>query len=229
MQNKNNLLKVLFCCIAAFLITSCNKDNNTDDASPFDYSYFPMKVGDSLIYNVHVRDSDLINVDSSYQLLERVESIFDDNEARPTFRIERYVRANDSSPWAIYKVWTANLTTTLAEKKEDNVTFIKLIFPVEKNATWNGNAKNIYMNDDLGDYEITSLNQPLSLGALSFDSALTVTQLDADNLIESRHYIEQYAKGTGMVYKEQIDSLQNNSGYKKKIHAYSETLIYSNK
>jgi len=228
MQNKNNLLIVLFCCIAALSITSCHKDDSSNDA-PFDYGYFPMQVGDSLIYNVHVRDSDLIDVDSSYQLLERVESIFDDNEARPTFRLERYVRTNDSSPWSIYKVWTANLTTALAEKKEDNITFIKLIFPVEKNATWNGNAKNIYMNDDLGDYQITGLDQPLSLGTLNFDSALTVTQLNADNLIESRYYIEQYAKGTGMVYKEQIDSLQNNSGYKKKIHAYSETLIYSNK
>jgi hypothetical protein len=228
MQNKNNSLIILFCCIAALCITSCKKNDDSNDA-PFDYTYFPMQVGDSLIYNVHLYDKDLNEIDSSYQLLERVESIFDDNEGRPTFRLERYVRADDSSPWAIYKVWTANLTPTLAEKEEDNITYIKLAFPVEQNLSWNGNAKNIYENDDLDDYRITSLDEPLSLGALNFDSSLTVTQLNADNLIESRYYIEQYVKGTGMVYKEQTDSLQNNSGYKKKIHTYSETLIFSNK
>lgn len=76
---------------------------------------------------------------------------------------------------------------------------------------------------------MTSLNVPLSLGTLSFDSSLTVTQLNLDNILDSRYYIEKYAAGIGMVYKEQTDSLQNNSGYKMKIHKYVETLIYSNK
>lgn len=218
------------CGFISLIIQSCKDTNDSDENLVPGYSYFPMQVGDSLIYDVQVYDKDLNEVDSSYQLLERVESAFEDNEGRPTFRLERYVRTDESAPWSIFKVWTANLTISSAEKKEDNVIYIKLVFPLKDNVEWNGNNKNIYANDDdLEDYRMTSLNVPLSLGTLSFDSSLTVTQLNLDNILDSRYYIEKYAAGIGMVYKEQTDSLQNNSGYKMKIHKYVETLIYSNK
>jgi hypothetical protein len=214
-----------FKTLAAFafltlLYAGCKKDDSV--LGSFNYSYFPMAVGDSLIYDVHLYDKDLNEVDSSYQLLECVESIFADNEGRPTFRLERYVRNTPADDWQIYKVWTANLNTTTAEKKEENITYIKLVFPVKKNLNWNGNIKNVYAND-FDNYKITSINQPLSQNSLNFDSTLTVTQIDYDYGFEKRYYIEKYAAGVGMIYKEQNDSLQG-----PKVRRYTETLIYHN-
>lgn len=72
------------CGFISLIIQSCKDTNDSDENLVPGYSYFPMQVGDSLIYDVQVYDKDLNEVDSSYQLLERVESAFEDNEGRPT-------------------------------------------------------------------------------------------------------------------------------------------------
>ncbi len=220
-------MKIKYCFLSvlgfifALAFNGCKKDEQS--TTPFDYSYFPMAVGDSLVYDVTAYNRDIVETDSSYQLLERVESIFDDNEGRPTFRLERYVRNVVGEPWTIYKVWTANRTIAQVEKKEDNITYIKLLFPVEKNLSWDGNIKNIAANQK-EDYRITSFNEPLNLGSIYFDSTLTVTQEDDSSFIENIYHAEVYAKGIGMIYKVQSDSLQGN-----RVSRYTETLIYSNK
>ncbi|MBS1763876.1 MAG: hypothetical protein JSS90_02790 [Bacteroidetes bacterium] len=205
-------------------ITACHKDESLNE--PISYRYFPMAVGDSLIYDVSLFDKDLNTYDSTYQLLERVESIFSDNQGRPTFRLERYTRKTATDPWIIYKVWTANLLTTSAEKKEDNITYVKLVFPVKLNEQWNGNAKN-FMADEFDDYKIISIDEPYSSANLNFDSSLTVRQVDYDYGFEKRSHYEKYAAGVGMVYKDVYDSLQGSPG--GRIFHYTESLISHNK
>ncbi|HNB32872.1 MAG TPA: hypothetical protein PLJ79_03545 [Bacteroidia bacterium] len=206
------------------LMMGCTKDKET--VSAIDYRYYPIAVGDSMIYQVSLFNKDLNTYDSTYQLLERVESVFNDNEGRPTFRLERYVRKSDADAWSIYKVWTSNKTSTSIEKQEDNITYIKLIFPVKLNKTWNGNAKNIFA-DDFEDYKIISLNEPLQSGNYSFDSTLNVRQIDYDYGFEKRKHFEIYASGVGMIYKDEYDSLQGSP--LGKIYHYTETLLYHNK
>lgn len=189
--------------ISCLTFSSCKKDENVDDGSALGYSYFPLKVGDSLMYHVHLHDKDLNDNDSSYQILEVVESIFDDNGGRPTLRLERYVRKDATESWIIYKVWKANITATNVEKEEDNLVFIKLVFPVTADKTWDGNAKNTL--ETFEDYRYTSLHQPETLDALSFDSVITVQQvnLTGECLPSTEYGVEKYAAGVGMIYKEQ--------------------------
>lgn len=163
--------------LALVLLMGCTKDKETVNA--IDYRYYPIAIGDSMIYQVSLFNKDLNTYDSTYQLLERVESIFNDNEGRQTYRIERYVRKTDADAWSIYKVWTVNRTSINIEKQEDNITYIKLIFPVKLNKTWNGNAKNIFA-DDFEDYKIITLNEPMQTMNYSFDSTLKVQQIDYD-------------------------------------------------
>lgn len=221
-MKKANILLII--SIIALVYAGCKKDESVK--GEISYRYFPMQVGDSLIYDVSLFDKDLNTYDSSYQLLERVESVFSDNEGRPTFRLERYTRNSDTDPWQIYKVWTANLLTTSVEKKEDNITYVKLVFPVELDEHWNGNAKN-YMADEFEDYKIISIDEPYFANNLNFDSTLTVRQVDYDYGFEKRRHYEKYATGVGMIYKEVYDSLQGSPG--GRIIHYTETLISSNK
>ncbi|HKR03611.1 MAG TPA: hypothetical protein VJY62_03170, partial [Bacteroidia bacterium] len=135
-----------------------------------------------------------------FQIKEVIESTFIDNEGRQTLRMERYRRTDESQPWVIFKVWSANLTSISAEKKEDNIIYVKLVFPVLSNKKWNGNVKN-----DLGnqEYQYASVNSPVSFNSFSFDSALTVLQNDFDDAITAKDYeIEKYAAGIGMFFKE---------------------------
>ncbi len=211
-------------CLTLVLLMGCTKDKETVNA--IDYRYYPIAIGDSMIYQVSLFNKDLNTYDSTYQLLERVESIFNDNEGRQTYRLERYVRKTDAEAWSIYKVWTVNKTSVSIEKQEDNITYIKLIFPVKLNKTWNGNAKNIFA-DDFEDYKIITLNEPLQTMNYFFDSTLKVQQIDYDYGFEKRNHYEVYATGVGMIYKDQYDSLQG--GPLGKIYHYTETLLYHNK
>lgn len=206
---------------------SCKKDAETDTYTGVDY--FPLNIGHEVIYDVDSivkSEFNLGQVDSfRFQIKEVVESYFTDLGGRQTARLERYKRNNDSEPWVIHKVWTANLSLTSAEKKEDNITFIKLIFPVKVNRKWNGNALNEYQEQE---YKITNAHQSEIINNIPFDSVTTVLQADEDNIVYKKYEIEKYAAGAGLVYKEQFNGNYGLSGgsyvLKSYVH-YTEKVI----
>ena len=187
-----------------FLFPSCQKDQSVNFNS-IDYGYFPDKIGSWIIYNVveiHIDSESGVFDTAYYQINEIIESKFSDNSNRQTLRIERYIRENDTLPWNIKDVWFANLLTNSAQKVEENIRYVKLVFPVKLNKTWDGNTYNTLEECE---YKITGIDINDTINSLFFDSVLTVTQKDEENMIEKFYFIEKYAKNTGMVYKQIID------------------------
>lgn len=197
---KRNLYLVL--CVMMGGVYSCKKDV----APPVDvgYDYFPINVGHWIIYDVVSieHDAPVNKHDTSlFQIKEVIESTFLDNENREAQRIERYIRSNSTLPWVIKDVWFSNLTTATAEKVEENARFIKLTFPISLGKTWDGNNFN---SQDIWNYEYTEVDVSYTINNLSFDSTVTVLQIDEENLIEKNYALEIYAKDVGMIYKELI-------------------------
>lgn len=196
-----NKLIYFFSALILLSVASCKEDEPVNVFTG--YSYFPDNIGHELIYDVDsiVKDDFTNETDTlHFQVMEVIDSVITDLEGRVTLRLERYKRLTSADPWVIYKVWTANKTLSNAEKKEDNITYIKLVLPPEINDTWDGNKKN-----NIGEeiYEYTSLNNPDYINSLSFDSTLTVLQSDEDDGIITKDYkIEKYAASVGMYYKE---------------------------
>jgi hypothetical protein len=190
--------------MALLFISSCKKDNKVPPLN-LGYNYFPNNVGHYVIYNA---DSMVINAFTSttdtfiFQIKEVIDSIFMDGSNRPTQRLVRYKRPNDTSKWVLEKVWSANLTATDAEKVEDNIRYVRLIFPPNLNASWNGNGFNT-MGD--WEYQYTAVDVPLTLNSVNFDSTLTVVQLNNHNGIQNQYYEEQYARNIGLIYKQITD------------------------
>jgi hypothetical protein len=188
---------------------SCKKDK--PPSVDMGYSYFPDKVGNFVVYDV---DSFYYNdftdrVDTfKFQLKEKIASVFPDNENRATLRLERYVKYFDKTkpytmlPWRLRNVWIANLTASTAEKVEENIRYIKLIFPVSSKSSWNGNAQNT-LNPVSYSYLFADL--PRTMGNFTFDSVLQVNQQDETNLISKKFYVERYARHVGLIYKHVID------------------------
>lgn len=229
MPINKRLLTVL---LAIAIITACKKDNTGSDNVYLGYNYFPQQPGDTLIYEVRARYKDNLlaaPVDSTYQLLERVESVYNDNSNRPTLRLERYVRNTTNDPWVIYKVWTANLTSANAEKREDNIPFVKLIFPVEQDAEWNGNILNPNSNS-AQDYLYTYVNEPETINNMSFDSTLMVIQKEEQLFNSGAYDFEKYATNVGLIQKQnfmyEVNTFNpNDTTYQS---FYTEKLIYHN-
>ncbi len=205
----------LLMCFFITYFSSCSKDTPTQSNKDVaGYRYFPMDTGHWVIYSVDsiVVSSNLQYADTfHYRLKEYIPSSFIDNSGNLTQRIERYIWDDSLYIWNIENVWTANLHANDAEKVEDNIRYIKLSFPVSSSATWNGNALNSFYPE--WDYSYTSIDQPATIGNLSFDSTLTVLQIDNSNLVYKHYGVERYAKGVGMIYKEfKIDSTNSANG-----------------
>lgn len=200
-----------------FTIASCKKEST--DPLTIDKSYFPLETGKYILYDVDSTGYSSFDGSvkvSSYQIKEELDSPFIDNEGNEAYRIIRSRRENDTSAWRTIDIWTANLTDHTAEKVEENLRFIKLDFPVNLSKRWYGNAKiqtdgdQAYLDGWI--YEYTSVNAPLTINGLSFDSTVTVLQHDEENLIEQTIYIEQYAKDVGLIYKKE-EQLETQPGF----------------
>ncbi len=192
---------ILAACIVG-LLTACSDEDNSSPTGLL-YQYIPTNVGHELIYDVSLITKDeatQVSDTSYYQVKELIESVIIDNQGRPTQRLERFRRDSVTGPWIIQDVWTSNLTTTQYEKKEENYTYVKLIFPITAGGTWNGNALNAL---DAQDFQYASVNNPASIGGNNFDSTLTVLQQNLQTFIDTVYAVERFATGVGMVYKEE--------------------------
>ncbi len=195
--------------ILACSIFSCKKEKK--QALDMGYTYFPEKAGNFVIYDVdsfYYNDfSDHIDT-FKFQLKEKVESVFPDNENRPTMRLERSVRFYNPKipysaiPWKLRNAWVSNLTATTAEKVEENIRYTRLVFPVSTKSPWNGNVRNTL---PALNYSYFFIDLPQTIGKMTFDSVLQVNQQDETNLISKQLYIEKYANHVGLAYKQVID------------------------
>ena len=190
---------------------SCKKDKSV--GLDFGYNYFPDKVGSYVIYDVDsfYYDDFFFRTDTSkFQIKEKIHSIYLDNQNRPTIRLERYYKKYDVNipynliPWQLIDVWVENKLDSHAEKVEENVRFVKLVFPIKESQTWNGNAQNTLAD---WTYSYDFFDQARWVGGIHFDSVLQVNQYDdKGKFIQQRQlYTEKYARNVGLVYKQVID------------------------
>lgn len=200
---------------------SCDK-HNTEGSPDLGYDYYPAKIKSYIIYDVDsiayrqlpAQDT----VVAKFQIKEKVDTLFTDNQGRPTVKIIRYKKKYDplvpysAMNWVLLQdVWMANKTNTTAEVVEENVRYVKLVFPAKLNAIWNGNSQNTIGE---WDYKYTAFDTPSSYGNLSFQKTLTVTQMYVPTAISLQNYYEKYARGVGLIYKkiEDYQYLQDING-----------------
>ncbi|NNC83205.1 MAG: hypothetical protein HKN79_06480 [Flavobacteriales bacterium] len=190
--------------LAALGWSACESDDVLIDPG---FDYFPVERGRYVDYEV---DSIYHDVPSGIQdtfhfyVRELIDTTYFDAESRPTNRIERYYKEELADDWTIRDVWVANRTNSTGEKVEENVRFVKMVFPVEPDVMWDGNAQNTM---DTWDYSYDDLFNPKTIGDTTYASTVTIIQRDVENLIQSEQAREIYAQGVGMVYKE-LDTLK---------------------
>ncbi|MEI7801844.1 MAG: hypothetical protein WCI97_04310 [Bacteroidota bacterium] len=204
MQFKNTLIAL---GAFVFILASCKKDPITS-AKDEGAKYFPLEVGRYTIYNVdsiHFNDVTMLSDTTHFQIKEAVTSSFADSTGGTTFIITRTRRMNDTLNWIDDNIWSASVTKTRAEKTEENLRFLKMIFPITENTSWNGNQY-IDTSNGLGNYfgwiyNYSDVNKTFDLGFMIMDSTVTVTEQDNENLIQKDLEREVYAKNSGMVYR----------------------------
>lgn len=199
------------------LCGACQETVETPEAIDYGYDYFPLRIGaswtyqvDSIIFDPGITGTDLDS--SRHWVQERITDTFTDAAGLLRYRVEQYSRLADTMPWQINQVLTLARGERRAYRDEANLRFVKLPFPLRDGATWDGNAffDNTLILEVAGeqlelfkswDYRVLELEEALELSGLTFSDVATVQNADAENLLERRYALEQYARGVGLVYR----------------------------
>jgi hypothetical protein len=215
-----NYLPMLF--VVSLSLAACEQ-RTILDPTPLDasqYAYYPLELGRYLEYQV---DSVVFDFapgggtlrDSSTTLVrEFVSDTFRNLAGELVYVIERYERANNNEPWNYLKSCAAIRTATQAIRIEDNLQYLKLVFPMDIRSDWNGNLwidtqREIEIAGERirpftnWEYAVDSIDIQAFVGTFFFDSTLLVTEADDTNIIERRFSRARYAKHIGLAWREQ--------------------------
>lgn len=222
MLNKSIRQVVVF-LVSALMLWSCTE---TKELQPdfLGANYFPLSIGEYRVYNVNELQYYSVNdIDTfSYQLKETVVDSFPNLEGGISYKIRRERMSADESTWMLESIWTARKDDYSAIYVENNIPLVKLTFPLAENKIWDGNK---YSVADKDEFEMINVGKEYSTEFDNFGNTVTVVQEDLpDSIIQQISRKEIYAKGVGMIEKENIniyfvqgDDAQNgeiNSGIK---------------
>ncbi|MEM6829062.1 MAG: hypothetical protein AAGA66_12970 [Bacteroidota bacterium] len=180
------------------VLYACNESKEVGPAT-LGYDFYPVALGQFRIYEVEEIQYDLIGFDTStFQLRE---TIFDSivSGDRISYLIRRDKRNTAVDPWESDSVWQVSRTDSFLSITENNVPFIKLVFPVTVPQEWNGNSLNvrdelIYYYQPLRELIVDTLTLSDHIRVIIEDIQENVTGVDLRS--------EIYVRGVGLVEKD---------------------------
>jgi hypothetical protein len=198
-RHQTSLLPVLGLC---FLLTACSK---LADVPPGQagYDYFPLETGRYIQYDLTDVTYSLTAppVTERYQIKEVVKEPFTDQAGQENYRIERLIRSKVGDAWELDSVWSARRTMSQALRVENNIHFVKCVFPVQEGVKWNGNAFNDRNEEE---YRLKNVAKPYVVTGQPFNETLTVLQRTDSSLVGQDKRLEVYARNIGLIYKEKV-------------------------
>lgn len=197
-------MKKIGIILSSFLWFACdNLDSNLPPPQEGGKFFYP-KIGQSIVYEVEDTAYELTGTFTvqTYQSKEVNAATFKDLDGKEALRIERFRRENEAQPWAFDSVFSAKIEIDKALKTENNVTYVKMSFPMKEGLKWNGNAFNAFKNDS---YEMKNVNQSFQTNRQKFDHSVTIIQQNDSSLVDLKKRIEVYAEGIGLVYQEKVN------------------------
>lgn len=202
---------------ALLILAGCKQDMDNTKLAPYLYDYAPVNVGHSIVYDVDSVEFNYIQGNTQivdtfhYQIKELVSDTFYDVNGKVNYRLEIYKRTDTTQPFTtVYQAYYALQLKSSYERVENDLHFVKLVFPPLMNENWQGNEY-IPANDTVADtyqpyagwtYKYTSVNAPATINGLHFDSTVVVTGINEQNLINDALSRETYARHVGLIYKE---------------------------
>lgn len=197
-------------------LLSCKKESFRDTAD-FGYRYQPNIDNHWLEYQVDsIFFSDVAAetiIDTvSYFIREEFDTVYTDPSGLENRVVNVYKKSNEADAWTWIEQGSFYFSEQSFQRYFNDLRFINLSFPIRENRNWVGNAYlNVsnepslsYYDDDLyqWNYQYESINVPADVNGFSFDSTVSVIQIDEENLFEKKYATEIYAKDIGMIYKE---------------------------
>jgi hypothetical protein len=219
-MNRNVFSALLLAAVFSIALFSCKKETD-NKYSEYSRAYFPLQIGHYVVYDVDTTlwdDFTQTKTLHHYQMRYTVSDTFRDNANRLSYGLDVHIRKTDTVAWQPHRVIIVTPTASNLEYSEDNVRFIKLVFPISDNVEWAGNAlipagDQDYQHFQGWIYKYINFTQPFNNGLLLFDNTVTVEEQDyelgnpeaAPNNFATRTFAKEvYGYDVGMIYREMI-------------------------
>ena len=213
-----NILLLLLLSFTIGTFIACD-DELAQPRSDWGYNYFPLAIGmewnyemDSITLRPQVGG---VLFDSVHLMVrETLADTIRDLENKLWYRGERYDRHADTLPWRFRQTFLLRTDGQRAYRQEDNLEFVKMVFPTKTFKNWDGNvAFDQYREIDVAgqpiaiyrdwNYFYTSVDEPETVYDIQYDSLTVIEGVDSDDdIVDRRYAIEKYARGVGLVYRE---------------------------
>lgn len=183
--------------LIVMMVFACDRNEFTPADAGTDY--MPLQVGNYSIYDVNeIIYSEVAEPETlHYELKTHVVDSFPSTSTETTYVVNRFRRNVGSSDWTVLENWSVRKTNVELVVTEGNKPFVKLIFPPRVGNEWNANAFNTDAEDK---YAITEYDVSKTIGELTFEKTLTVSQENNDDRIVFYDVREEkYARGVGLV------------------------------
>jgi hypothetical protein len=205
---------ILFFAIIAFfgLLAGCSTEKVDDrNGSIIGLDYYPLEIGTYIIYDVkesifryNFDSTRTDEIKTEYQLKEKVADSFIGASGETILRLERYKRPTENAEWQIDSVWSVRKNNYNVVRKENNVDFVVLTFPVRTNNSWNGNMYNSReatagRAEDI--YTITQRGIDVTINSKKLKDCVVVLQNDDSTCLNVDFRQEIFARNIGLVYK----------------------------
>lgn len=207
---KSTLLVGIF-----FLYFSCEKAVEEVNPDSFGYDYFPVATGKTWTYqsdSVIIRSGGLRRDSLRSFIREEIGEKYKDAEGKEVYKVFRSYRRKETDAWQNINTWTVQLDQNRAIRTEENLKFIKLVFPFVKGLRWDGNAfidsdiKIMAGDETIQPYKNWKYRIEDTAAEITFQGqktkTLKVNLVSDTSVIDLRNVSEFYGKGVGLIRKE---------------------------
>ncbi len=183
--------------VFAFIFSCKTEEDNFDRG--FGHEYMGLEVGKYIVYQVDsiifdpTGDS-LISYTHSFIKDEIVDTLHD-NIGELLYKTERFVRKDSNAPWQVQKVYSQSIqgeNRTMGIVTEDNLRYVKLVFPIEASNYWNpiafidpktqitvaGETLEPFLQNDIWRSSILAVDEPDTVGTFQFDEVLRLREVE---------------------------------------------------
>lgn len=198
--------------LIGMLLWSCENESIPPQDTRLGLDYYPLEAGSYYVYDVqHIRyifgrDPDTLR----YQLKEAVVDSFMGQSGEVIYQLERYSKASPESIWHLDSIWTARKNASRVVIAENNVPYVKLVFPFKLGLKWDGNALNsraeqIYTLTSTSDEVKSGVAGHSPLDSLLSGSLTVIQEQSEDRIITDIRKLETYVEGIGLFYKKSLN------------------------
>lgn len=219
-MNNKILGFLLLAVISATTFVSCKKYK--EDKTDATRNYFPLTFGRSVTYNVdstYYFEDNCIKYRTKCQMKYVVTDTFTDRKNfknKLSYIMDVFYRPYDGGTWKPISVVILNPTETGLNWTQDNVKYIKMMFPITDGFSWKGNVNAPVNDSDFAylknwNYQYVNYRKSYNTGYLNFDNTVTCIENDenvnypeVDSAVAAmRTYSKAvYAYNVGLVYRE---------------------------